>query len=84
VRLAEVKETRVRSKNLHQRALANLSTLLGFGPHVQLSLLENENLHTEYPDTYDKGIKIALTNRSEIKENLSLIVTYDNQEVSSM
>jgi outer membrane protein TolC len=68
VRLAEVKETRVRSKNLHQRALANLSTLLGFGPHVQLSLLENENLHTEYPDTYDKGIKIALTNRSEIKK----------------
>jgi len=67
VRLAEVKEKLVRSKNFHKRALAHLSTLLGFGPHIQLSLLANEKQDITYPKNYDKGVQIALTTRSEIK-----------------
>ncbi|ETR70660.1 MAG: outer membrane efflux protein [Candidatus Magnetoglobus multicellularis str. Araruama] len=65
VRLAEVKEELVRSRNLHQRAIANLATLMGFGPEIQLTLLENEKLPMDYPKDYEAGVKIALSKRPE-------------------
>jgi len=65
VRLAEVKEELVRSRNLHKRAIANLATLLGFGPDIQLTLLENEKPPIDYPKEYEAGVKIALTKRPE-------------------
>jgi len=68
VRLAEVKENLVRSRNFYSRSLANLSTLLGFDPRTQLALLENDKQKTDYPDSYDEGIKIALSNRPELKK----------------
>ena len=68
VRLAEVKEELVRSRNLHKRAIANLATLLGFGPGIQLTLLENEKQQIDYPENYDEGVKIALTKRPEAQQ----------------
>jgi len=68
VRLAEVKEKLVRSKNLHQRALANLATLLGFGPNIKLELLANEKQQMDYPESYDEGVNIALRQRPEAQK----------------
>ena len=68
VRLAEVKEGLVRSKNFHKKAIANLSTLIGIGPEAKLTLLENEKQQIDYPKNYDEGVKIALTKRPEIKK----------------
>ncbi|KPA09617.1 transporter [Candidatus Magnetomorum sp. HK-1] len=68
VRLAEVKEDLVRSKNFHKNALALLGTLLGIGPDSKLKIHENENKLIDYPQSYSEGVKIALSKRPELKK----------------
>ncbi|RME75758.1 MAG: TolC family protein [Planctomycetota bacterium] len=85
VRLAAAKENLIKSRNRYELLKNALAILMGLNPNYKLDLEEKPWEPFKLPKSYEKGIRIALQNRAEIKimENRYLQARYNQRLAQS-
>lgn len=68
VRLALANENVVKAKNRYALMLNILAKLMGFDPHQHFEVIEKDWHISGVPEHYEKGIKVALLKRPELKQ----------------
>lgn len=68
VRIAQVREDLLKSRNNLEMALAGLANVMGISPDTPIELAETKVRSIPIPDNYETGVVYAMGNRAELKK----------------